>query len=383
MRPRTDKRSAASALARQGSASPRVAAASRGCRRDHRLALVTDPRFPGGTSAAVAAEIRALGGEFAVSINAIETKMFKGRTPHPAIAAAAEEQGLSIHWNPPVVHADTVVFHNPSCLRFDHSLATRFSCADAFVVTHENFVRPTGAEGFDVSACLALIEASLVCGRRRLAPVSSHNRRTVETWLEGASSAWTLTRHDWFNILDLEVKPPNPRPRDRRGRHSRPGLEKFPGLDAMKAHFPPHAERCAILGGDVILSGPDPAPAHWDVRRFGDLEVAAFLSTIDFFVYFTSPSWRESFGRVVAEAIAAGKLVITDSGTAAPFGPGVVAAHGGEVDGVIREFCADPARYVAAVEAAQAELQQFGAVAFVRRVREQIDDLEAAGDDLV
>ncbi len=384
MRPRTDEKSAASSLARRpSSASPRVAAASRSRRRDHRLALVTDPRFPGGTSAALAAEIRALGGEFDVSINAIETTMFKGRTPHPAIAAAAEEEGLSIHWNPPVVHADTVVFHNPSCLRFDRSLATRFSCTDAFVVTHENFLRPTGAEGFDVAACLALIEASLVCGRRRLAPVSSHNRRTVEAWLAGASSAWTLTRHDWFNVLDLEMKPPNPRPRDRRGRHSRPGLEKFPSLDAMKAHFPPHAERCAILGGDAILNGSEPAPAHWDVRRFGEVDVSAFLSTIDFFVYFTSPSWRESFGRVVAEAIAAGKLVITDPGTAAPFGAGAVGVRESEVDGVIRAFCADPRHYVAAVEAAQAELRQFGAAAFLRRVRDQIDDLEAAGDDLV
>ena len=63
--------------------------------------------------------------------------------------------------------------------------------------------------------------------------------------------------------------------------------------------------------------------------------MADFLSGIDFFVYFTNPNWRESFGRVIAEAIAAGKLVITDPGTAATFGDAVVASDGADVDGII------------------------------------------------
>lgn len=345
----------------------------------HRLALVVDPRFSGGTSAAVAAEIRALAGEVDLCVAAVETSMFKGQRVHPAIEAALEDKGAPLVWNPPVLRADTIVFHNPSCLRFDARLPMRMSCAQAFVITHENFLRPNGSEGFDVASCLDLIEHALVCGARRLAPVSGHNRRTVEAWLSRETRDWRLAEADWFNIIDLELATPNPQPRDRRGRHSRPGLEKFPPLETMQAHFPAHAERCVILGADALLAAPEPPPAHWDLRKFGETEVARFLEEIDVFVYFTHPNWRESFGRVIAEAIAAGKLVITDPGTAEGFGDAVAVSDGSDVDAIIATYLGDPARYAAFVRAAQASLARFAPATFVRQALRQIET--AAMDD--
>jgi hypothetical protein len=87
--------------------------------------------------------------------------------------------------------------------------------------------------------------------------------------------------------------------------------------------------------------------------------VLTFLAEIDFFVYFTNPNWRESFGRVIAEAIAAGKLVITDPATAEPFGPGVVADTGGDIDRILAGHVADHSRYAAAVSQAQADLARY------------------------
>lgn len=351
--------------------------------RRRRVALVADPRFSGGTSSAVAEEIRTLGGAVDLSVCALETAMFKGRRVHPAIEAALDEAGLAMTWSPSVVHADTIIFHNPSCLRHDARLRTRLSCAQSIVVTHENFLRPGGAESFDVARCIDLIEAALVCGRRAFAPVSSHNRDTVEAWLARDQRGWEVARPDWPNILDLKLVAPNPSPRDRRGRHSRPGLEKFPPPETMRAHFPPHAERCVILGADGLMSASEPPPQHWDLRRFGATEVEQFLGEIDFFVYFTNPNWRESFGRVIAEAVAAGKLVVTDPGTAAPFGAAVIASDGGDVDEIVRRFCAEPQRYVRFVEAAQAELARFRPERALQRIRAQIESLEAAADALV
>lgn len=351
--------------------------------RRHRLALVIDPRFPGGTSRAVAEEIRALGGEVDLSVCALETAMFKGREINPSLASALDETGLDLNWNPKVVHADTIVVHNPSCLRFDARLVTRLSCAQAIVVTHENFLRPGDAESFDVARCLDLLDAAIVCGRRVLAPVSRHNRQTVEAWLARDRRAWDLCSRDWINILDLTVTPPNPAPRDRRGRHSRPGPEKFPPLETMRAHFPPHSDRCIILGADCLMNGPEAPPAHWDLRRFGESDVQRFLAEIDFFVCFTNPNWRESFGRVIAEAIAAGKLVITDPGTAAPFASAVVASEGDNIDDIVQRFCAEPDRYVRFVEAAQLELKAFAPSAVAQRIRAQIESLEAASNALV
>lgn len=357
-------------------------AGPRGAQR-RRLALIVDPRFPGGTCAAVAAEIRALGGLVDLSVHGVETAMFKGRRVNPTLQGALDEQGIGLTWSAPVIRADTVVFHNPSCLRFDTRLATRISCASAFIVTQENLLRPNGSEGFDVATCLDLIDAALVSGHRNLAPVSPYNRRTVDGWLARNPRDWTVTPFDWLNICELEIIPPASTPRDRRGRHSRPGFEKFPPLDTMLAHFPPHAERCAILGGDSFLLDPETLPRHWTVRRFGETDVAGFLAELDFFVYFTHPQWRESFGRVIAEAIAAGKLVITDPGTAEAFGDAVVPSDGTDVDRIIQAFIAEPRWYQTFVRSAQASLARFRPEACVRDVLSRIDPVGAASHALL
>jgi hypothetical protein len=325
-----------------------------------RVALLVDPRFPGGTGGAVAAEIRALAPRVHLAVFALATGMFVERPVNPAIAAALDERGLSLVPAPAVVRADTIVLHNPGCLKFDDRLAPRLSAARVVVVTHENFLRPGGTEGFDVGHCLDLIEARIAGGERLLAPVSATNRANVAAWLaHRPEPGWQLAADDWPNICDQPFLAPTPRPRDRRGRHSRPGFEKFPPLAALRLQYPPHAERCAILGADTLLLDAESVQPHWELLRFGAMKVPDFLASIDFFVYFTHPLLRESYGRAIAEAIAAGKLVITDPETAQNFGPGVIAANGGEVDRIVAGHIADPGRYAAAVRRAQADLAAF------------------------
>jgi hypothetical protein len=357
---------------------PRRGGAGRG-RGRHRLTLVLDPRFPGGTSSAVAAEIAAVAASVHLEVCAIETAMFRGRAVNPRLQAALDLHGIDLVWNPPVIRGDTVVLHNPSCLRFDTGFAPRISCGTLYVVTHENMLRPNGSDAFDADLCLQLIERASIAGSHVLAPVSAYNRATAAAWLEQRRDLpWTLAPFDWFNVFDLPLADPVQVPRDRRGRHSRPGLEKFPSVATMQAHFPAHAERCAILGADTFLRAPYGAPPHWRAYRFRSLDVAHFLEEIDFFVYFTHPLWRESFGRVIAEAIAAGKLVITDPGTAAPFGAGVVASDGTDIDAVVAGFVAAPQRYGRAVRQAQAGLAQFTPQRFREDVLLRV--IEGSGD---
>lgn len=325
--------------------------------RRPRVTLLVEPRFPGGTSGAVAADIRALAPHVTLSVVAIDTRLFRNRPVHPDIARALEDVGLPLLVEPAVVRADTVVLHNPSALRRELSFGPRLSAARVIVVTHENFLHPGGRESFDVRHCLDLVTARTAGAARLLAPVSPGNRRTVMDWLaDQPGSGWNVADDDWPNILALPVLVPSPRPRDRRGRHSRPGFEKFPSLASLRVQFPPHAERSVILGADTFMRNRDAIPPHWELLAFGEVPVAEFLAGIDFFVYFTNPLWRESFGRAVAEAIAAGKLVITDPETAATFGPGVIADDGSSVDAIVAAHIADPARYGATVRRAQADL---------------------------
>jgi hypothetical protein len=97
---------------------------------------------------------------------------------------------------------------------------------------------------------------------------------------------------------------------------------------------------------------------------FRGISVGAFFAAIDVYVYFTAATWRESFGRVIAEAIAAGKLVITDPETARSFGEGVIGAKPCEVDRIVAHHLASPSRYLAQVRLAQAGLDRFSAARF-------------------
>lgn len=329
-----------------------------------RVAYVIDPRFPGGTSSAVAEELRAIAPVCRPAVHAVSSRMFAGQDPAPPLGAAFEALGIDPVWDADTISADTVILHNPSFLKFQPEFGARILCRHLIVVTHENFLRPGGGEAFDTAGCLGQIDRATLALRKSLAPISAHNRATVDAWGAGfgLSPGWDVLAEDWFNICDLPTMPPTHTPRDRRGRHSRPGFEKFPPPADLALCFPRHAEANVILGADLMIA--EGAPPHWQVYPFRGLELARYFGMIDFMVYFTAPTWQESFGRVLAEGIAAGKVVISDPATAAGFGGGVVGARPEEVDEIIRAFVDDPARYAAHVRAAQAALARFSAEAF-------------------
>jgi glycosyltransferase involved in cell wall biosynthesis len=294
--------------------------------------------------------------------------MFAGQSLAPALAGALDAAGIEPLWDAPVIAADTVILHNPAFLKFDKTLGRRIVARELIVVTHENFQRPGGAEGFDVAGCLDRIDRGTVALRKTLAPVSAHNRVTVTDWVarNGVRPGWSVAADDWFNICDFPLTPPTDAPRDRRGRHSRPGFEKFPPRAVLDLCFPRHAEANVILGAEVLMAEEAPAP-HWQLHPFRGLDLERYFGMIDFMVYFTAPTWQESFGRVLAEAIAAGKVVISDAATAAGFAGAVVPARPEEVDALIRGFIADPGRYASQVRRAQATLSHFSAEAFRAR----------------
>lgn len=324
------------------------------------IAYVIDPRFPGGTSSAVASELRTIAGLGRVTVHAISSKMFRDRSVSVQIRQAVRDLDLRMVWDAPEIRADIVLLHNPSFLKFENALQSRIVTRQLIVVAHENFYRAADKESFDVAHCLDLIDANSLALRKTIAPISPHNRGTIEAWLSANTtrSNWRVLDQDWFNICDFTYAAPTPDPQDRRGRLSRPGMEKFPPLADLKLCFPEHAQANVILGADHLGMAKS-LPPYWTLFQFQGLEVATFFEMIDFMVYFTAPTWRESFGRVLAEAIAAGKVVISDPGTAAAFKGGVIGATPKDVDKIIAEFLKSPSAYQDHVSMAQDKLKSY------------------------
>ncbi len=337
------------------------------------IAYVIEPRFPGGTSSAVANELRATARMAPVSVNAISSEMFKGGTIAPYLKAALQNLNIEMTWDPQSISANIVIIHNPSFLKFQKQLGTRIVANHIIVVAHENFLRPGGAEAFDVTSCLGAIDRASVALTKSIAPVSPYNRKTITEWMESNhfSDRWTLLNRDWLNICDFPIAPPNQHPNDRRGRHSRAGFEKFPNIRDMDLCFPSHAQSNVILGADTFISDAIQRP-HWEMIPFRGMSVSDYFEKIDFMVYFTSPAWRESFGRVIAESIAAGKIVITDPGTASVFSGATVPAAPQDVDDIVRMFVAEPRRYVDFVTLAQGKLAEFSESSFQLRFSEYL-----------
>lgn len=339
------------------------------------VAYILDPRFPGGTSAAVAKEILTISGTTRPQVFGISSRMFSGRQIAPVLQDALQATQTTLVWDPPKIETDTVILHNPAFLKFQSRLNTRIVARQVLVVTHENFIRPGGAPGFDVAGCLDQVDRASLATQKILAPISPNNRKTVVDWLgtHPIPDHWQVTTRDWFNICDFEFTPPTEDPQDRRGRLSRPGFEKFPPLDELQMCFPDTARSNLILGADHLM-GQAAAHPHWTLVPFQGMAVSDFFQEVDFMVYFTAPNWRESFGRVLAEATAAGKLVITDPETGAAFGAGVVTARPAQVDELIARFIQDPAAYAQRVHQAQQALLTFAGDRFVELFQNMCGD---------
>lgn len=335
-------------------------------RRIPSIAYVIEPRFSGGTSAAIAAELSIVAPIGQVTVHCRTSAMFGSvQRIAPVLVEALDRSGLRPVWDAPEIRADLVIVHNPAFLKLQRDFGARIIARHLIVVAHENFLRPGGIEGFDVGSCLNAIDRASLALRKSIAPISPHNRATVTGWLteHAGYSNWDQLGTDWINVCDMPRTVPNDRPRDRRGRHSRPQMEKFPPLADLDACFSEQAEANIILGADTLI-GMEVVRPHWTMLPFRSIEVSDYFEMMDFLVYFTAPTWRESFGRVIAESFAAGKVVLTDPETATTFGAGVVPCRPAEVDSIVARFVAEPELYVSQSLAGQKILDQYSVSVF-------------------
>src|SRR5699024_5750120 len=132
------------------------------------------------------------------------------------------------------------------------------------------------------------------------------------------------------------------------GRHSRDHILKWPStIDSYNAVYTSPDYQTVLLGGaaSLIRKFGSSTTDGKIVYGFGESTVAELLDGIDFWAYFHGDKLTESFGKAIAEAMAAGGVVILPPYLKASFGDGAIYAEPIDVANVIAEFWSDPSKY--------------------------------------
>ena len=317
------------------------------------ILFVADVRFEGGTSTALAVEIRAAArAGLKTGLLAVKGPLLGHPFPmHPDLRALIDG-GATERIDPDMkIEVDLVLLHHPTIMSNRITRPLGFEAKRLVLVLHHPMVDRLGKVQYDlgrvVSNCNSAFWLPVL-----LAPVSAVVRDSLPRRLPEGSE---LLAENWDNLIDLDDWPLRPeRPPATPiviGRHARPDKQKWPSraADALRA-YPADGSRYSIrmLGGDTFLQEAyGPLPANWELLPFAWTGVAEFLQGLDFYVYYHSDSWSEAFGRTILEALAVGLVTILPPHFQPLFGDAAIYAAPRDVEQVIAKFVADPEAFAA------------------------------------
>ncbi|MBA3448998.1 MAG: glycosyltransferase [Pseudaminobacter sp.] len=315
--------------------------------------FVADPRFEGGTSAALAVEIRAAArAGLKTGLLAVKGPLLRHPFPmHPDLRLLIDLGATERIDSETKVVADLVLVHHPTILTNRFTSPTGVKAGMVAIVLHHPMVDRSGAVQYDIGRVVANSHSAFG-GKVLLAPVSPVVRRALPRQLPHNAE---ILGEDWANLIDPDNWPERPeRPVGKPiviGRHARPDKLKWPdSVEDAHLIYPVDPSRYAIriLGGGPFLEELYGAlPQNWDVMPFAWEGIGEFLAGLDFYVYFHSDRWSEAFGRTILEALTVGLVVILPPHFRQLFGEAAIYATPQDVRQRIDHFTADPKAYAA------------------------------------
>lgn len=341
------------------------------------IVLLSDFRFSGGTSAAVAEEIRAAhGAGYNVGLVALEAANLTTPLPlNPRLRALIEDGACSVVPPREPVEARLAQLHNPYAAVLLPWESVRLRADQRMVVVQHPPTEADGKPYYDLAQVRRNAE-EILGGTAVWAPVGP----LVRQQLAGLASRPNLTRDDWYNVVEVERwRTVRDAPRPERiviGRHSRPDARKWPDTrEAVLQVYPEHPRiKVRILGGGRFLQElVGLYPPNWKVIQFGGEPPEEFLRSLDFFVYHHHPSWVEAFGCTIAEAMASGLPVLLPPHFAPLFKEGAIYTARDAVTPTVLRLADDPLAYRRQSDAAFDHAQQhFSHETHRRRIRDLI-----------
>ncbi|CDX28956.1 Glycosyltransferase [Mesorhizobium sp. ORS 3359] len=315
------------------------------------ILFVADVRFEGGTSTALAVEIRAAArAGLKTGLLAVKGPLLGHPYPmHPDLRALVYS-GATERIDPDTkVDADLVLLHHPTIMSNRFTRRTGIQAERLVMVLHHPMVDRVGKLQYDLQRVISNCHWAFGV-KVWLAPVSAIVRDALPRRLPASAE---LLPENWTNLIDLDDWPRRPDGPPHIpvviGRHARPDKLKWPSssTDALRI-YPADSARYSIRilgGGSFLQELYGPLPANWEILPFAWTGIPRFLQGLDFYVYYHSDSWSEAFGRTILEALAVGLVTILPAHFQPLFGDAAVYAAPSDVERIIGRFITDDEAY--------------------------------------
>ncbi len=307
-----------------------------------------DPRYLGGTSSALRAELKAgvRAGYRIAFLPYLGPRSGSVTGMEIRVEETIRELGIPILTAEDPVEADILFAHHPMVFERLPDRPVALRPGHVVAVLHHPIFDGRGVPQYNVQRLtnsLSLTFSAPVS----LAPISPVVRGQLHATADNSLSVLTM---DLPNLIDLAEWPlrDRPPPRDKAviGRHSRDDPLKWPDDRAtLLAAYPANdLLKVRILGGSPFGS-EEPLPPGWTVLPFGSTGISEFLRGLDFFVFFHSSKWIEAFGIAVAEAMATGLVALVPPSFRETFGEAAIYCRPHEVADTVKFFVARPDEY--------------------------------------
>jgi hypothetical protein len=273
------------------------------------VVFLADVRFPGGTSSALANEVRALHRcGLSAAVAPIQSPVLSARRPpHPGVIAPLDETGTPLVPVETRVRARLALVYHPTLFARPPSREIRVDADVLGVVMHHPPRDALGRPQYDLGAVRDIIR-DLGHADPILLPVGPNVRQGLEA--DGWGSM--TSDRDWHNLIDAAAWPGAKHTQDTEtlvfGRHSRPDPLKWPSAEERPLVYPTDPPfRFRMLGvDDALRETIQPWSPNWIALPFSHARVGDFLAGLDAYAYFHHPDWIEAFGYNVLEALAVG-----------------------------------------------------------------------------
>jgi hypothetical protein len=321
---------------------------------DYDIAVLSDFRYPGGTSVSLAEEIKAqaAGGYTTALVPTRSPHLTRKRRFHSQIISCVQAGMGEMVAPDQELRVRALVVRHPAIFTMDPAPAPRVD-ADVIVMVVNQTPAGNSLPGAGAYYEVGLAEIrdrvnELFGGEAIWAPIGP----VVREALLQTGVPLKMAESDWHNVLDVEEwradRTAYVSDRPVIGRHARPHWKKWPEspADILAAYPDDEGVEVKVLGGgEVAEKILGQVPRNWVLYPFNSIAPQEFLRAIDFGVYFYHPEFSEAFGRTIAESLASGSPTIVRHDLSALFGDACIYAEPHEVSEIVHRLYADRTAY--------------------------------------